>query len=231
MFRTLVIAGLLLTPTAALTAGEPKEKWPSARALLDIALSQAKAEGKRVYLEFGSPACYCWRMILDRTMSDPELVRVLSRHLVLVRIRQDKSPGSPEVQKKLLGEFGGRIGFFDADGAKVPGADDPFSGGGFPAGPSERAAYIKKLRVACPKMTDEEAALVERKFRENPESVESVAAQQIEDAAGTKLLFAKALLQDGKRDSATKWLERVVRECKGTKAAGEAARLLVDLRP
>ena len=231
MFRTLVIAGLLLTLLAPLTAGEPKEKWPSAQAQLDVGLSQAKAEGKRVYLEFGWDGCRPCR-VFDGYYKDPEVSRVLSKYLVRVKIDVSKNSGSTELKHR----FGSPRGvpawwLLDADGQVVSGAGDPGGNVGFPTAANDRVAYIEVLRSACPKMTDEEAALLERKLREAPWSVESEAAQQIEDAAGTKLLFAKALLQDGKRDSATKWLERVVRECKGTKAAGEAARLLADLRP
>jgi hypothetical protein len=232
MFRTLVIAGLLLTLLGPLTAGEPKEKWPSAQAQLDVGLSLAKTEGKRVYLELGSPTCDCCRAF-DLYMNDPEVVRVLSKHLVLVRVRGDKSDGAGELHKRLGPPYYGIPVWWvlDANGEKVPRVGDPFGNVGIPVNATHRANYVKALRVACPKMTDEEAALLERKLREAPWSVESEAAQQIEDAAGTKLLFAKALLQDGKRDSATKWLERVVKESQGTKAAGEAARLLADLRP
>jgi FimV-like protein len=231
MFRTLLATSLIASLAVPVRAGEPKEKWPSAQTLLDIGLSQARAEGKGVHLEFGAPWCGCSRM-LDRTMNDPEVVRVLSRHLVLVRVRCDKSAGYEELIKRLGSGTISPIWFLDADGVKVPGTDNPFSPNvGFPASPKSRAAYTKALRLACPKMTDDEAALVARKFRENPWSVESVAARGVEDAAGRKLMFAKALLQDGKRDKAREWLERVVRDDPGTTAAQAAARLLKELTP
>jgi len=48
-------------------------------------------------------------------------------------------------------------------------------------------------------MSEKEADLLLRTLRENPGSVESESAERLEQAAATKLTFAKSLLQDGKR--------------------------------
>src|SRR5207244_3037286 len=153
---------------ALLRAGEPAEKEPSAQALFDIGLSRAGADGKRVLLEFGWDGCRPCR-VFDGYYKDPEVSRVLDKYLVRVKIDISKNRGATELKHRFGSPRGVPVWWLlDADGRVVSGAGDPGGNVGFPTAASDRAAYIKALRSACPTMSDEEADLLERKLRENP---------------------------------------------------------------
>jgi hypothetical protein len=195
--------------------------------LLDDGLARAKKEGKRVLLEFGSDLCAPCRRF-DEYYKDPDVSRVIGLHLVRVKVNGSRNSGVTELMQK----FGDPEGIpawwvLDADGKAVDGASDV----GFPMRYDERAGYLKALRGGCPKLGVADAEVLERKLREHPLSDESRAARNVERAADAKLTFAKELLRDGKRDKAKTRLETIVKDCRGTKAADEAARMLNDLRP
>ena len=173
MLRLTTILGLLLVPLATtLSANEPtgpvkdNEKRAPAAELLNAGLSQAKQENKRVFLVFGSPGCG-WCKLLQKYHDDAEVAKTVGKYLVIVKVNVVDNPGGQEMYLK----YGDQRGvpawtFLDGDGKTLADSGNGRENVGFPYEPQEVTRYFKTFRQACPKLTDDEIALLTKKLKE-----------------------------------------------------------------
>jgi thiol:disulfide interchange protein len=135
---------------------KPREAAP----LIDAAIAQAKEQGKRVFLTFGAPWCgWCHR--LEDWMWRPEVMAVLSKDFVPLKIDVDRTIGGKELLAKYRGGDGGGIPWFvflDGEGQALCDSDDPGSNLGCPWSPEEIAAFGKLVARVKQRITDDELA-------------------------------------------------------------------------
>jgi hypothetical protein len=166
---TIALTACLAVPAAvaddAKPTAEAKPMGKPAGELLAAAMLQAKADGKAVFLAFGSPGCV-WCKYLDKYHARPAVETVLGRHLVFVKVDVVDNPGGQDLYKKYTpGEGGVPVwAVLSADGTVLA---DSFAEGkdgkksenvGFPYEPAEVAHYEKAIRAALPKLTSDEVA-------------------------------------------------------------------------
>jgi thiol:disulfide interchange protein len=152
MKRTIAILGPLVAVFLSVAfADEPKTNQPTANQLRTEGFDQAKKEGKQVFLIFGSQGCG-WCKVFDKYHSDPEVARVLDKHLVLVKVSTDENAGGQE----MYNEYGKARGvpafvILDAGGKVLADSGDGDKNIGFPYQPHEIEHYFTALKTACPK--------------------------------------------------------------------------------
>jgi thioredoxin-related protein len=83
-------------PAEAKADAKKVETGPPAETLMADALAQAKKDGKVVFLQFGSPTCG-WCKYLDKYHADPDVRRIVGRHLVLVKVDIVTNPGGDKM--------------------------------------------------------------------------------------------------------------------------------------
>jgi thiol-disulfide isomerase/thioredoxin len=166
---TRVLASIVcLTFALPAPADDAKPKGGPAADLLSAAQAEAKADGKAVFLAFGSPTCG-WCKHLDKFHARPAVEKVLGRHLVFVKVDVVDNPGGEDLYKKYATHGGGVPVWvvLSADGKVLA---DSYEGGtknvGFPYEPGEVAHYEKVMRAAVPKLTDGEVAVLMKELRE-----------------------------------------------------------------
>lgn len=153
---------------AARKADEKKtEQGPPADSLLADALAQAGRDNKVVFLQFGSPTCG-WCKYLDKFHADPEVKRIIGKHLVIVKVDIVTNPGGDAMYEKY-GEQRGvpAFTFLSRDAKVLSDSGDKGRNIGFPYEPKEIDDYFKAFRTACPKLSDADVALLTRKLMES----------------------------------------------------------------
>jgi hypothetical protein len=155
------LAVLLAAANTALAADEPKAKGAPAAGLLNAGLEQARKEDKRVFLVFGSPTCG-WCRLLEKYHADPDVSRLLARHLVIVKVDIVENPGGGELYKKYGTEDRGVPAWtiLAPDSQVLADSGDGRDNVGFPAEPREVDHYFKALRKACPKVSDDDVKIL-----------------------------------------------------------------------
>ena len=88
-----VCLALVLPATAQ--ADEPKAKGQPAADVLAAGLTQAKKEGKAVFLAFESPTCG-WCKYLEKYHARPAVEKTLGKHLVFIKVDVVENPGGQE---------------------------------------------------------------------------------------------------------------------------------------
>jgi hypothetical protein len=138
----------------------------SAELLRAAALDQAKKEDKQVFLLFTAPDCD-WCKQFDVYHSDPEVMKVISKHFVLLKIDVRQTPGGDH----MFAQYGGtdRLPLFsilDYKGMLLANSGDGDENIGFPTQPGEVEAYFAALKTACPTLNNEEAELLHAKLND-----------------------------------------------------------------
>jgi thiol-disulfide isomerase/thioredoxin len=160
MLRILApIVCLSFVPALNSQAEDPKPKNDTpATELLSSSLNKAKADGKAVFLSFGSPGCV-WCKYLEKFHSCPAVTTLLNNHLVFVKVDIVDTPGGEELYKKYSSEIAGVPVWviLSADGKVLADSfDDKKKNVGFPYEPDEVTHYRKAIHAAIPKLTDKE---------------------------------------------------------------------------
>ena len=169
-FWTLLVC-LAFCTSAASSADEkeaPKPKGPPAKDLLAGGLSQARKEGKVVFLAYGSPTCG-WCKYLDNYQARPAVAKTLEKHLVFVKVDVVENPGGQELYKQHTPSPGGVPVWviLSADGKLLANSyEDGKKNVGFPYEPNELAHYEKVMRSVLPKLTDSEMTELMRELKE-----------------------------------------------------------------
>jgi hypothetical protein len=167
MKRTVAILGPLAAVLLSVAfAEEPKADQPSAKRLRAEGLELAKKERKQVFLIFGSQGCG-WCKVFDNYHSDPGVARVLSKHIVLVKVSLDENAGGEEMYL----EYGKQRGvpafsILDVDGKVLADSGDTGKNIGFPYEPHEIEHYFTALKTAIPKLSESDVELLREKLKE-----------------------------------------------------------------
>jgi thiol-disulfide isomerase/thioredoxin len=160
MTRTMTFLAVFLSSVALLAADQPTPPAPSAGQLLKDGLARAGKEEKRVFLIFGSPTCG-WCKYFAAYHADPEVSRLLDKHLVFVKVDIVETLWGKELYLKYGTERGVPAWtILAADRTVLADSGDGKNNVGFPAEPHEIDHYIKALQKACPKMTEEDIKLL-----------------------------------------------------------------------
>lgn len=175
--RSLFSCGLMAAFMATVTADEPKNKAPAAD-LLSAGLAKAQKETKRVFLVFGSPTCG-WCKYFDKYHSNPEVSRVIGKHLVLVKVDIVDNAGGEAMYKKYGAERGVPAWVILDEASTVLGdSGDGKDNIGFPYEPNEIAGYFKAMKKACPRLTDGEIEILRAKLTETGPKREKAANKE-----------------------------------------------------
>ncbi|MDB5306925.1 MAG: hypothetical protein JWO38_1127 [Gemmataceae bacterium] len=158
---------------AVTRSDDPKPKGPPAADLLAAGLIKGKADGKAVFLAFGSPTCG-WCKYLDKYHARPGVEKTLGKYLVFVKVDVVENPGGEEVYKKYTPVEGGGVPawvILAADGTVLADSFEEIRGKGkrnvgFPYEPNELAHYEKAIRAALPKLTDDEVGGLIRELKD-----------------------------------------------------------------
>lgn len=167
MKRAFAVAGLMLMfSVVKLVAEEPDASLPSAAKLRAEGLRQAKENGKRVFLIFGSSGCG-WCKVFEKYHADPEVGRTLDKHIVLVKVSTDENPGGEEMYL----EYGKQRGvpafsILDSDGKVLADSGGAGHNIGFPYERHEVEGYFTALRAACPRFSDDDEKLLRARLDE-----------------------------------------------------------------
>lgn len=166
-FLTVLDAGgnlIINQDTSSLEAGashDPKKvldflnryKAPAleAKAVLNIALSEAKASGRLVFLHFGAPWCG-WCKKLEAWMAQPEVAALLKKDYIDLKIDQDRMTGGPAMKAAYPASEKAGIPWFaalDPDGKAVATSTDSGANTGFPANDKEISDFGDFLRKSA----------------------------------------------------------------------------------
>lgn len=132
-----------------------------ADAVLQGAMDQAKASGKKVFLHFGAPWCV-WCRRLDAWLERPDVAPVFAKDYVEVKIDQDRMPGGKEIESKFgMPESSGIPWFVIIDPATGKGLADatgPKGNIGFPAQPDEIEHFLSMLQKTRKNLSESDIA-------------------------------------------------------------------------
>jgi thiol-disulfide isomerase/thioredoxin len=167
--RLTVAALALLWAAPTALADDPAAKKTPAQDALKAGLEKAKAEGKVVFLVFGSPGCG-WCKLLEKYHDDADVQRVLGKRYVFVKVDAVETPGGEALYKKYTKGKGAGVPYWvvlDPGGKVLIDADDGQKGNvGFPYEPHEVAHYVKALKETYPGLTPEERDLLVKKLKD-----------------------------------------------------------------
>jgi hypothetical protein len=146
------------------------KRWePSAaEKMRDAAVTQAKKDGKRVFLWFSaaeSPFCE----LMDRFHAEREVAEVLDRHCTILSIDVHQTPGGAELYYQTGYDRGvPAFAILDQDGIIVAdsGSLDQASNIGFPTTEDELDRYAVAMQTGCPALTEADVKLLRAKLQE-----------------------------------------------------------------
>ena len=150
------------------------EKWSpksdsagqaDARAALQEGLAQARAQDKALFVDFSTEWCgWCTR--LDELLGHPDVAPIVDRHLVLLKIDQEKMTDGKAMRDELDKGRAGGVPWYvilDGDGNEIIAANQPNGkNSGYPAREASMDHFIAMLDKSCPKITADEKATVRR---------------------------------------------------------------------
>jgi hypothetical protein len=164
--RHLLMAAGVVGAMSLTTYAEEPAKGPPAEAVLSEGLAKAKAEGKRVFLVFGSPTCG-WCKYFDKYHADPEVAKLIGKHLVLVKVDVVTNPGGKDLYEKYGTQRGvPAFTILDAGRNVLADSGDGTNNVGFPYKPEEIEHYVTAMKKALPALTDQDVRVLRRKLAE-----------------------------------------------------------------
>lgn len=141
---------------------EHQAAYLDAAGVLEGGVSEARREGKLVFLHFGAPWCpWCHR--LEEFLSREDVRAVLGDHFVDVKIDTDRMVGGGEMLGGLRKSQRGGIpwfAFLDGEGEIVATSTDTGQNIGYPAQEDEADAFLAMLEKARPGIDAEQRAFL-----------------------------------------------------------------------
>jgi uncharacterized protein YyaL (SSP411 family) len=156
-------------------------KWKSspldAQAVYDVALRQAAAQDKRVFLRFGAPWCG-WCHKLDNVLYQPAVTAAVESDFIMVKIDTQRMTGADAIAKKFAPNDGiPWYAILTPDGTIVSTSDlTPGNNIGFPTEPNEVDHAVHMLTDGRRRMTDAQVALVRDAFTKAAAAVKQAEA-------------------------------------------------------
>jgi hypothetical protein len=133
------------------------------------AFARAQREGKRVFLQETASWCGPCRMLsrfIDRHRD------IFDAHYVWIKIDRERHTNGADVMKRIRGDRTGGIPWvvvLDADGKELGTSESPDGENyGFPSEPGQIAYFMKLLKATAPRLSDDEAAVLEKDLSEKP---------------------------------------------------------------
>ena len=170
---------LVSVVVSALPAQAPADV-PTTEALLSAAIRKARAEDKRILVEFRASWCQ-WCKRLDATLTGPEFSRLIEANYVLVNLTvqegDDKkaleNPGAEDLMSEMKGEGLPYVIFMDSNGMRI--ADSmvmPNHGNiGYPVTPEEIAAFDGLLEKTALRMSASERMAIVAYLKKQAETI------------------------------------------------------------
>jgi len=107
-----------------------------------------------------------WSDRLDQYHADPDIAPVLSKYFVLQRIDIDETPGGMEMYLQRGPRGAPAFSIFDSSGEFLADSGQNEQNFGFPNNPEQVDRYIAALTTACPKLTEEDIAVLRYKLEQ-----------------------------------------------------------------
>src|SRR6266850_5475817 len=167
MTRSMAALGLVIATCLSCSGPANRSpKIPMAEQLRADAEARATKEAKQVFLLFTAPAV-SWCELFDQYHADPDVSRIIDKHLIVTRIDIKETPGG----EQMYLEFGGintlpAFSILDAHGMLLANSGYGDQNIGFPAQPQEVESYFTALKTACPKLSDEDIEVLREKLKE-----------------------------------------------------------------
>jgi thioredoxin-related protein len=172
--KNFILACLFIIPLSA--TAQNSSTASSAEAILKEAYSRAAKEHKNVLVMFHASWCvWCHRM--DSSINDVTCKSFFDNNYVITHLTVDELDGNKTLENSGANEFRTK---YNGDGQGIPYwlifdkngkllADSRFTDGnniGCPANPQEVDYFITLLKKTS-KLTDDELAIIARRFRQN----------------------------------------------------------------
>jgi hypothetical protein len=102
---------------------------------------------------------------LDNYHADAEVSRVIGKHFVLVRVDIAETPGGEQMYLEHGGMRGApAFSILDSKGMLLADSGDVGQNVGFPNDAEQVDRYLAALKLACPKLSDEEVVVLREKL-------------------------------------------------------------------
>ena len=165
MTRAIPVVVLLSFCVSCSDPLKPDPRFPTAEKIRGDALAAAKKEGKSALIVFSMEGNN-WCESLDRFHADPVAWGVLGKHLVLGRVDIQETPGGLHMFAEHGFADAPAFSILDYKGMLLSNSSEGGQNFGFPNNEEQVANYIAAVKLACPRMTDEEIAVLRSKLDE-----------------------------------------------------------------
>jgi hypothetical protein len=136
---------------------------PQAHKIVSDALDQAQIVERPVFLLFTENDF--WSHQLEDYHADEDVARLLDKYFIVVMLPIDAMVGAQQMYHERGNDRGvPAYTIVDSHGALLADSGDAGQNIGFPNTDDEVHRYLEMLKTACPEMTDEEQALLQKKL-------------------------------------------------------------------
>jgi hypothetical protein len=136
---------------------------PQAHKIFADALEQAQLAEKPVFILFTQNEFWCHQ--LEAYHADEDVARLVDKYFIVVTLPIDALVGAQQMYVERGGERGvPAYTIVDSHDELLADSGDVGQNIGFPNNDEEVQRYLDLLKIACPKMTDEEQTLLRNKL-------------------------------------------------------------------
>ena len=155
MKLTLLIALGALVAMSAAAADDKPYASNAAEKLMADACATARKDSKLVFVASGFKECG-WCRVFEKYHALPEVSQILGKYLVNVKIDTTYMPDGKEVFSKMAKPSAPSWVIVTPDRKPIVDSYADSGNVGYPVEPNEIAHYVKALKQAAPKITEDE---------------------------------------------------------------------------